>query len=326
MFSDKFEELYKGTYQLYVEDEDKVFVVQDGLDVVYSVEEKPDGFLISKDFVYCDDDSPIKACYTNREQLLFMQHISKLMQTNPFVDNNISMCPYVAETIGYPIQKDDWEALGKAITAFEAAIRSDRQSLDIQFLQENFFDEYEQFSVMKSEIYEAMKSACDSSDYYTYEQISKTDFKHNIYNESDPIFVDEHRSIIVGATEELLLKTGKLLTLPTRNIEHDYKGFKYYFGNYKSKNVIVDVKLVNEALRIIDQAFYDGTNNVIYKMNDEETPILIQCGEIWSLIAPIRADVGIKAFEERDALRQMSTHLDTFIPVEKVKKYIYLKR
>lgn len=321
MFTDIFEERYKGLFDLHTDD-DKVYIVQNGFDVLYSVEEKENSIIISKDFVYSDDDSLFKVYHTNRNQLLFMQAISKLVLKAPFVDNDIGMCPFAAETVGYIIEKDDWKALAEIIASFETAIKSSDTTLDIEFLQHNFGDEYYHFAAMKEEIYATLKNACDNSDNYTFDHISVPQSKHKVYNSDDPAFIDDHKIIIVGATNELLDTTGTTLTLPAEPVENSYHGFKYYFGNTKDNTVVVDIRLVNETLRIIDQVFYDGST-ITYKMNNPLGGLLIQCGEVWAIIAPIRVDSDIKALEERETIRQMSMRLDKFIPVEKAKE-VYL--
>ncbi len=322
MFIEKFETNYNGDYQAISDNESKIHIVKNGFEVVYSIMEEPHNIVISKDFVYEDDDSHFSAYYTNRKQLLFIQLISKMMGINSFVENDVDMCLFTTETVGYRIEKNDLSTLEKAITAFESALNSDNQVLDAQFLEENFSDEYEHFCHMKSEIFSVLEYVCNDSKYCTFTQISKAQIKRNIFAEDDPIFSDSRGTIIVGATEEMLIKIGTIISLPIKDIECSYNGFIYYFGKSQGKSVAVDIRLINEAKRIIDQAFLDSVN-IVYKMDNGKRPILIQSEGTWVLIAPIRADIDIKALEEREAIRQMSLSLNAFLPTDKAKE-VYL--
>lgn len=270
-----------------------------------------DNFDIYTEFTYEENDSSFQKYSTYRDQIRFLQEFTKIAKMSPetFIDEGMG-CPFSGHQIGFFNVKVNNRLISDLLENFEKALLINPDiDIDVAYMQSTFPDEMSCFNELRQGIYENLKELIQSV--FNHEKYTNIANKlSDRFEYYDPVFINERGTVVLGATKECLYKFPISKTL---NIVNIYLGIKHFLAKLEDQVICGDIRLVNEVLSLIEYSSLNFESDIIYKTSKDHSFLILECGEFWAIVCPIKTDLDVIISKEFAEIRALSSSLKSFI-------------
>ena len=293
-FIQKFESIYKNDFE-YEWDEDSqqvFFSFSIPLDLQLEsikLDFLGDSYNLYKEFLYGEYDNALLILERQKEECLFDESIKRTTGQAATICYEDGMgCPFCSDLVGYFNVPFSWEDLACKLDWIVGSSKH-LEEIDIGEVDQES-ELFLSYKKAQSELYEKLRQY---SPRLCTTKVENSPLNSNKNLENVCAYIDDNKTIITGVGLEFL---PFFCSTPEKNKCSQYLGMRFVILSLDGadlKRIVIRKVLFDEVIALIEQLDTEeiwDIDNLITCTITSDGKFLMSCGELWSIICPIKQE------------------------------------